>query len=98
TIMGNDTQSTVARAQMMLDAGNVDGAVAELQTLQGPARETAQPLIDKALITAAAQQAQSLLTNNVLTRLRGAAHPVFLQSHKDAATAEQDTYPEQMPP
>lgn len=69
-VMGTDTQATVARAQQLLDAGDVDSAVLELQRLQGPARETAQPLIDEAQITAMAQKVQGLLTNNVMGQIR----------------------------
>lgn len=69
-VMGNDTQATVARAQQLLDAGDVDAAVVELQTLQGPARQTAQPLIDEAQITAMAQKVQNMLTNSVMGQIR----------------------------
>lgn len=70
---GTDTQSTVARAQSMLDAGDIDGAVAELQTLQGPARTTAQPLIDQAQATRAAHQVQTMLTGSIMTKIKNAA-------------------------
>ena len=69
---GTDTQSTVARAQAMLDAGNVDGAVAELQRLQGPARTTAQPLIDQAQATQMAHQVQGMLTGSIMTKIKTA--------------------------
>ncbi len=69
-VMGNDTQATVARAQQLLDSGDVDAAVVELQTLQGPARQTAQPLIDEAQITAMAQKVQNMLTNTVMGQIR----------------------------
>ncbi|MGZ9098041.1 MAG: uroporphyrinogen-III synthase [Micavibrio sp.] len=69
-VMGTDTQATVARAQQMLDAGDVDAAVLELQTLQGPARQTAQPLIDQAEITAMAQKVQGMLTTNIMSQIK----------------------------
>ncbi len=69
-ISGNDTQAAVARAQLLLDSGDVDGALVELQTLKGPARETAQPIIDQAQITAMAQNVQNMLTNTVMTRIK----------------------------
>lgn len=69
-VLGSDTQATVARAQQLLDAGEVDAAVAELQTLQGPARQTAQPLIDEAQITAMAQKVQTMLTTSVMGQIR----------------------------
>lgn len=34
-VTGTDTQATVARAQKMLDEGNIEGAIAELQGLEG---------------------------------------------------------------
>lgn len=69
-VTGNDTQAAVARAQQLLDAGDVDGAVAELQTLQGSARQTAQPLIDQAEITAMAQKVQGMLTTNIMSQIK----------------------------
>lgn len=68
-VTGTETQATVARAQKMLDEGNIDGAVAELQKLQGPAAQTAQPWIDQAQATMMVQKAQELLTGNVLSTI-----------------------------
>lgn len=68
-ITGTDTQARIARAQRLLDEGKVDDAVTELQALQGPARETAQPLIDQALMTALAQQVSTALTGKVAAQL-----------------------------
>jgi len=65
-ITGTDTQAAVARAQKMLDAGDVPGAIAELQALEGEAKTTAQPFIDQAQGTVAAQQVQDMLTGKVL--------------------------------
>lgn len=93
-VMGNDTQATVARAQAMLDAGDVNGAVTELQALQGPPREVAQPLIDQALVTAMAQKTQSMLANHILSHIKGAGTPltgsgtpVFMQDVQPSAPA-----------
>lgn len=72
-INGTDTQATVARAQALLDQGDVDAAVLELQALQGPARQTAQPFIERAEATQMAQQVQSMLTGTVLTQIKRAA-------------------------
>lgn len=77
-VMGNQTQATVADAQKMLDAGDVDGAMKQLQTLQGPAREKAQPIIDQGEITMMAQKVKSLLSANVLDQIKGAMHPAPL--------------------
>jgi len=68
-VTGTDTQATVARAQKLLDEGKVDDAVIELQSLQGPARETAQPIIDQAMLTSLAQEVSAQLTGKVSAQL-----------------------------
>jgi len=68
-ITGNQTQAAVAQAQAQLDQGDIEGAIATLETLQGPARETAQPIIDQATATKMAQEVQSLLTGSVLKHI-----------------------------
>jgi hypothetical protein len=68
-VTGTDTQARIARAQKLLDEGKVDDAVKELQALQGPARDTAQPLIDEALMTSLAQQVSAALTGKVAAQL-----------------------------
>jgi hypothetical protein len=69
-VMGTDAQARVARAQMLLDSGDVDGAIAELEGLEGAAREKAQPVIDQAQVTAMAQKVQGMLTNNVMSQIK----------------------------
>lgn len=69
-VMGTDAQARVARAQLLLDAGDVSGAIAELESLDGPAREKAQPVIDQAQVTAMAQKVQGMLTNNVMGQIK----------------------------
>lgn len=68
-VTGTDTQATVARAQKMLDEGNIEGAIAELQGLEGEAAQTAQPFIDEAMMTMMAQQFQSQLTGTVMNNI-----------------------------
>jgi hypothetical protein len=70
-IMGTEAQARVARAQILLDQGDVNGAIAELESLDGPAREKAQPVIDQAHVTAMAQRVQGMLTNNVMGQIKG---------------------------
>lgn len=70
-ITGTDTQSTVARAQKLLDAGNVEGAIIELQTLQGPAAQTAQPWINEAQMTLLSEKVEQLLGSKILGGLQG---------------------------
>lgn len=64
-VTGTDTQATVARAQKMLDEGNVESAIAELRTLQGDAAQTAQPWLDNAQTTLLAQKVQEMMTVKV---------------------------------
>ncbi len=89
-VMGTDAQARVARAQVLLDAGDINAAIAELEGIEGPAREKAQPVIDQAHITAMAQKVQGLLTNNVMGQIKsglggsGAAYTVRPQLHLPA--------------
>lgn len=72
-VMGNPTQSTVDGAQKMLDHGDAGGAAALLQTLQGPALEKAQPIIDQAQVTAMVQKAQVMLQGEVAAQIKALA-------------------------
>ncbi|MGE4314027.1 MAG: COG4223 family protein [Pseudobdellovibrionaceae bacterium] len=67
---GTATQITVAKAQKKLDEGDVQGAIALLQTLDGPAAQKAQPFIDEAEMTLLAGQLQELLGQSISTKLR----------------------------
>ncbi len=67
-ITGTDTQASVARAQKMLDDGNIEGALAELQTLEGSAAETAAPFMNEAAMTLMASDVESLLSELVSMR------------------------------
>lgn len=70
---GSATQETVARAQTMLDAGDVKGAMAELQTLEGPAAQTAAPFMDKAQARVEAEDVQAMVYQEILSKLSAAA-------------------------
>lgn len=72
-ITGTDTQATVARAQRMLDDGDIQGAIAALQGLEGPAAQTAQPWIEEAQMTLLAEKVQEMLTTNVAARIGSTA-------------------------
>jgi mitofilin len=65
-ITGTGTQATVARAQTLLDQGNVQAAIAELKTLDGEAAQTAQPFVQEAEMTLLAQQVQGMMQNMIL--------------------------------
>jgi hypothetical protein len=70
-ISGTPTQITIAEAQKKLDTGDVAGAVALLQTVQGPAAEKTKPLINQAQATLMASQVQQLLGQNLIQKLKG---------------------------
>lgn len=65
-IGGNPTQQTVSQAQAQLDAGDVQGAIATLQSLDGEAKATAAPFIQQAQATVLAEQVENLLRQTIL--------------------------------
>lgn len=70
---GTAQQQAVARAQAMLDSGDVQGAVAELQKLDGEAGAKAAPFIDKAQQTVMAEQVQTMVYQEILSKLGSVA-------------------------
>ncbi len=74
-ITGTDTESSVARAQKYLEDGNVEAAMAELQSLEGPAAKAAQPWMDEAQITLLAQQAGQLINQTIDFNIYGGGQP-----------------------
>jgi hypothetical protein len=69
-ITGTDTQATVARAQKLLDQGDISGAVEELKSLQDEsAANTAQSFIEEAELTVLMQNFQSQLTGSVMDKV-----------------------------
>jgi hypothetical protein len=78
-VTGTDTQATVARAQKMLDDGNIEQAIAELQSLDGEAAKTAQPFIQEAEYTLMAQQLESLINLDVLSELKSGGGPLIIR-------------------
>jgi hypothetical protein len=71
-VTGTDTQATVLRAQRLLDEGKIEEAIAELQSLEGDAAQTAQPWLKEAELTLDAERLQDLLAGNVLSGFGGA--------------------------
>jgi len=66
---GTPTQKTVAEAQDRLDRGDVRGAIATLETLDGGARTQAQPFIDQAQATVLADQIQNMLRTMIVANV-----------------------------
>lgn len=79
-ITGTDTQATVARAQALLDKGDVSAAIAELNTLDGEAAQTAQPFVQEAQMTLLAQQVQGMMQNMILGSIGGLKAPATTAS------------------
>jgi hypothetical protein len=79
-IEGNTVDATVARAQLMLDQGNVHGAVAELQKLDGAPAQAAQPWMQAAQGSLAAQDSTAALMNAVLQKFSAVAQGMPVQS------------------
>ncbi len=68
-LTGTATQLAVAQAQKQLDQGDVTGAIATLETVNGPAAEPLAPFLAQARATETAAQLQQMLTGNILTKL-----------------------------
>jgi mitofilin len=69
-ISGTDTQATVDRAQKLLDQGDVEGALKELQSLDGEAAEVARPWVEEAEYTIMAQQLQDMIGIDLLSQFQ----------------------------
>lgn len=68
-LTGTPTQLTVAKAQKQLDAGDVSGAIATLEALDGKAAAPLAPFLEQARATEMATQLQQMLTGNILAKL-----------------------------
>ena len=90
-LTGTDTQSTVNKAQAMLDAGDVQGAIATLQTLDGEAAETAQPFIEQAKASLLSGQVQQMLQSSILSKVSGPLGGVMNQVPKDLAGVTEES-------
>jgi hypothetical protein len=66
---GQSTDAVVARAQIMLDEGNVQGALAELQSLEGEPAKVAQPWMQHARTRVATDQASTELSQQIMDQL-----------------------------
>lgn len=73
-VLGTETQMTVARAQKMLDEGDIQGAVNTLRTLDGEAGLTANDFIKEAQSTLMAQRVQDLISDNILSKVSNVAN------------------------
>jgi hypothetical protein len=83
-VTGTDTQATIARAQKMLDEGNIEGAIVELQSLQGEAANAAAPWMNEAQMTMQAQQVMAMLMDKIGAIVHVGDHPVGVSGLKSA--------------
>lgn len=70
-IEGNSTDAVVARAEKMLDQGDVRGAIKELQTLEGASAETAQPWMNQAAGNVMADDATAMMMQKLMQQMSG---------------------------
>lgn len=68
-IEGKSTDAVVARAQLMLDRGDVQGALHELQALEGAPAEAAAPWMQQAAGSLMAGQSADLMTQALMGQL-----------------------------
>jgi len=64
-VAGQDSESILARAGARLNNGDLDGAIAEVKTLKGAARSTAQGWLDAALARQAIAQGTAALAHRL---------------------------------
>ncbi len=70
-ITGTPEEAAIIEAQALLDAGDVQGAMAALSALEGPAADAAAPWMEKAQGHVEAQSAEELILQTVLQHLSG---------------------------
>ncbi len=70
-IEGNSTDAVVARAEIMLDQGDIRGAIKELQTLDGASAETAEPWMNQAAGNVMADDATAMMMQKLMQQLSG---------------------------
>src|SRR5262249_536183 len=69
-IQGPGVDATVARAQLMLNQGDVKGAIQQLQTLDGEPAKEAQPFIQDASGTLMADDTSAQMTQLILQQIQ----------------------------
>ena len=82
-IEGNTVDATVARAEKMLDEGNIRGAIAELQTLEGAPAEVAQPWMNQAAGNIVADDATTMMMQQLMQQMSGLSGSSVESAFKD---------------
>lgn len=70
-IEGQGVDAVVARAEKMLDEGNIRGAIQELQTLDGESAKTAQPWMNQAAGNVVADDATAAMMQQLMQQMSG---------------------------
>ncbi len=70
-VSGTETQGTLKQAENLLENGDLEGAIAVAQSLDGDAAEVVAPWIDKAEVTLLAQKVRRLLGNSMVLKAYG---------------------------
>ncbi|MCK5556456.1 MAG: hypothetical protein KAI76_09475, partial [Alphaproteobacteria bacterium] len=70
-IKGQHTEAVTARAQLLLDQGDIKGAIRELRTLEGASAQAAEPWMDNAAGYVITDQSSNDLTQNLLQGVMG---------------------------
>ena len=70
-IKGQNTEAVTARAQLLLDQGDVSGAMQELRTLEGASAQAAEPWVGNAAGYMIADQSSDDLTQSLLQEIMG---------------------------
>jgi uroporphyrinogen-III synthase len=70
-VEGKSPDAVVARAQIMLNKGDVKGAVAQLKTLEGEPAQVAQPWVENASGYVAANESSDALMQSILQAMSG---------------------------
>lgn len=60
-LTGTDTQATLAKTESLLDQGDLEGAIAEAETLDGDAAQIMAPWLEQARISALAQRVKDMM-------------------------------------
>ncbi len=72
-ITGTETQATVLKAENLLDSGDLAGAIAQMQNLDGDAAQIAQPWISKAEATLLAGKMENFIGQAMNVQVFGSA-------------------------
>lgn len=76
-VSGTPTQKTLAKTDKLLQQGDLEGAVAHMQTLNGPALAAAQPWLTKAQATLMAQKFKRMLVSTINVKGLVGGAPIY---------------------